>query len=173
MVSAFGTGPKHNSIMDHKVLSVHPATDREAFVSLVKSRCGGPYLWGGQGDHHFDCSGLIMWALEQIRIDIVDMTSESMAARWVGLQTTKAHPGCLTFYGSHGRASHVMVVADVWDQHGKMFTLVGARGGGSDTTDLQTAYDKNAMVSVRRGDYWASRYLFMVDIFDAHGRYRG
>lgn len=159
--------------MNHQVLSTHPIPDRDAFVSLVKSRCGGPYLWGGQGDHHFDCSGLIVWALTQTRIDVADMTSASMATRWVGLQTHKARPGCLAFYGRSGRASHVMVVIDVWDQYGELFTIAGARGGDSGTTDLQTAYDKKAMVSVRRGDYWSSRLMFMVDIFDNRGRFIG
>ena len=158
--------------MDYRVFQTNQISDRDTFVSLVKSRIGAPYLWGGQGDNYFDCSGLIMWGLWKAGIHLKDMTSRAMASRWENLQSTVPHKGCLCFYGRES-VSHVMMVADVWDKLGEMFTLVGARGGTSNTRSLEHAYQNNAMVSCVKGNYWSSRHKFMVDIFNKSGSYIG
>ncbi len=44
--------------------------EREAFVRAAESAIGYKYTWGGQSkDVGFDCSGLIVWALNSIGID--------------------------------------------------------------------------------------------------------
>ncbi|MFP7697106.1 peptidoglycan DD-metalloendopeptidase family protein [Trueperella sp. LYQ143] len=38
----------------------------ETFMRLVESKAGCPYVWGADGPGEFDCSGLIVWGLQQI-----------------------------------------------------------------------------------------------------------
>ena len=38
----------------------------QAALDVAIQKIGAPYVWGGQGPHEFDCSGLIIWAYAQV-----------------------------------------------------------------------------------------------------------
>ena len=147
---------------DDKVLTL-----REQFVDACLSRVGYPYRWGGQDDTHFDCSGLVVWAMKAIGRPIPDTTSAGLYDLY---HTNKCLPdvapiGSLYFYASQkgGSISHVMVVARIWDNCLRI--LIGARGGNSMTTTDRLAYMKGAMVDVVTADYWKSNFVLAVDPF--------
>ncbi|MGV9874266.1 C40 family peptidase, partial [Streptomyces cellulosae] len=63
-----------------------------------------PYVWGANGPHGFDCSGLTQWAYAQAG---VALPRTSQAQRYAGRQVplSEARPGDLVLYRAD--ASHV------------------------------------------------------------------
>lgn len=43
---------------------------QQVLVNFVRSKVGGPYVWGGEGPRGFDCSGIITVAYRQLGISI-------------------------------------------------------------------------------------------------------
>lgn len=116
-------------------------TNRGVFLSRVISAVGAPYLWGGQSQRGYDCSGLIVWALE-----LPDTNSVGLAGMFKEIATDVGREGSLWFYGSRGKISHVMACIRVWPsgQH----VLAGARGGDNSTTSERAAAIRGAFVDV-------------------------
>ncbi|MFD7443433.1 NlpC/P60 family protein [Streptomyces sp. NPDC059909] len=82
-----------------------PASSRAAAaVMAAKGVVGKPYIWGANGPHGFDCSGLTQWAYAQAG---VGLPRTSQAQRYAGRQMplSEARPGDLVTYRSD--ASHV------------------------------------------------------------------
>ncbi|MFJ6630236.1 NlpC/P60 family protein [Streptomyces sp. NPDC091376] len=82
-----------------------PASARAAAaVAAAQSVVGRPYVWGANGPHGFDCSGLTQWSYAQAG---VGLPRTSQAQRYAGLQVplSQARPGDLVTYRSD--ASHV------------------------------------------------------------------
>ena len=75
-------------------------------VRAARSRIGDPYVWGGTGPHSFDCSGLVVWAHQQLGINI-PRTSQDQIAGGHAVARKNLQPGdIVAFYGD---ASHVGV----------------------------------------------------------------
>jgi len=74
------------------------------------TRVGDPYVWGGAGPNDFDCSGLVMWAYEQVGIQLDHFTGD----QWnegEHISKDQLEPGDLVFFFSD--LSHVgMYVGD-------------------------------------------------------------
>jgi cell wall-associated NlpC family hydrolase len=68
------------------------------------TKIGTPYLWGAAGPNAFDCSGLVMWAFQQIG---VSLPRTSAAQSQVGTAVSKSdlRPGDLVFF--YTPVSHV------------------------------------------------------------------
>ncbi|WP_156721898.1 C40 family peptidase [Streptomyces apocyni] len=84
---------------------VAPASGRSASaVSAARQAVGRPYVWGANGPHGFDCSGLTQWAYGQAG---VGLPRTSQAQRVAGRQVPldQAQPGDLVTY--RGDASHI------------------------------------------------------------------
>ncbi|WP_175408755.1 C40 family peptidase [Streptomyces sp. TRM64462] len=73
-------------------------------VEAARSAVGKPYVWGANGPHGFDCSGLMQWSYAQAGVGL-PRTSQGQrnAGRHVSL--SEARPGDLVTYRSD--ASHV------------------------------------------------------------------
>jgi cell wall-associated NlpC family hydrolase len=87
------------------VAAAPPVTERAVDAALDK--VGAPYAMGAAGPGAFDCSGLVMWALQ--RADIAAPHS-SFAQYAMGHQVGRSeiHRGDLVFFDSFGAgASHV------------------------------------------------------------------
>ncbi len=143
---------------------------RDAVIESARLKIGRPYLWGGQTDAGYDCSGFVVDCLLSAGVYLSDMNASGLAKefhhyhKFVGA----AEPGDLLFYGEDGQdPDHVMMVLDVWqntDDGWPMMWLVGARGGDSSTKTMEEAYDRQAFVDVVRGDYWKRRFQFILGI---------
>ena len=68
------------------------------------SRLGYPYIWGAAGPTSFDCSGLMMWAYQQVGISLPHFTV-SQYNSGVHVSRSDLEPGDLVFFGSD--ISHV------------------------------------------------------------------
>jgi peptidoglycan DL-endopeptidase CwlO len=61
------------------------------------TRLGDEYVWGGAGPNDFDCSGLVMWAYEQVGIQLEHFTGD----QWneiVHVPYSELEPGDLVFF---------------------------------------------------------------------------
>lgn len=144
---------------------------RTKFLNAIRKVIGTRYRWGGQSpEDGFDCSGLILWGMNEAGMTVPDMSANGL---WLKYEPQRidmkwAKPGCLMFYGDEdGDIDHVMVVLNVWEYgpHFPLMTLVGARGGDMLTIDAGTAYSKHAFVDTVIGDYWHTRYRGCADPF--------
>ena len=61
------------------------------------SKQGDPYVWGAAGPDQFDCSGLIMWAYEQIGINLPHYTGEQYNSG-EHISQDQLEPGDLVFF---------------------------------------------------------------------------
>ena len=68
------------------------------------SRLGDPYIWGAAGPTSFDCSGLVMWAYQQVGISLPHFTV-SQYNSGVHVARSDLEPGDLVFFFSN--ISHV------------------------------------------------------------------
>lgn len=142
---------------------------RSQFVSVIRSRIGCPYHWGGQGPAVFDCSGLVVWGLQQVGLlsSDTDLSALGLAGRYSKSHTpleAPTKPGELCFYGRDvSMINHVMIVLTTWG-NGRV-VLCGARGGSAGTTTDEKAYSNRAYVDVVTGDYWKGRLILILDPF--------
>ncbi|MGW7368455.1 NlpC/P60 family protein [Streptomyces sp. NPDC054841] len=82
-----------------------PSSSRAAAaLAAARSVVGRPYVWGANGPHSFDCSGLTQWSYAQAG---VGLPRTSQAQRYAGQQVplSEARPGDLVTYRSD--ASHI------------------------------------------------------------------
>jgi cell wall-associated NlpC family hydrolase len=76
----------------------------EQALQAALTREGDPYVWGAAGPSSFDCSGLVMWAYQQVGISLPHYTG----AQWnMGehISRSQLEPGDLVFFFSD--ISHV------------------------------------------------------------------
>lgn len=123
---------------------------REIAVEVLKQNLGIPYKWGGNDPMEgFDCSGLVIEALQSAgKFDRkADTTAHGLSSMFPETEILQA--GVLVFYdwNKDGRADHVEMVALV-DDDGEVYTI-GASGGDSSTTTLNSAITGNAYVKMR------------------------
>lgn len=107
-----------------------------------------PYRWTGDDPMAgFDCSGLVQELLAILNLDPPgDQTAQQLMEYFKehGIESlSPSHEtGCLAFYGSNGKATHV---AMFYDEH----TILEAGGGGSKTLTIQDAIAQNAYTRLR------------------------
>jgi peptidoglycan DL-endopeptidase CwlO len=68
------------------------------------SKLGDPYVWGAAGPSEFDCSGLVMWAYQQVGISLPHYTGYQWNSG-VHVSRNDLQPGDLVFFFSN--ISHV------------------------------------------------------------------
>jgi cell wall-associated NlpC family hydrolase len=68
-------------------------------VWYAEKKLGCPYVWAAAGPNSFDCSGLVMWAYEQVGIHLNHYSRDQINE---GKRVSKANlePGDLVFFGS-------------------------------------------------------------------------
>lgn len=138
-----------------------PSNWRGAFLAAARARLGTPYQWGGgHGDGMswgLDCSGLVLQAAKAAGLVLPPgaTTADTMWRTFRRVQTPE--PGDLAFYGSGGKAQHVVIVTS-WD--GTKAATIGANGGDQTTTTPAAAAAKNARVD-ERPDHRAIRKDFL------------
>ncbi|MEV6795697.1 C40 family peptidase [Streptomyces sp. NPDC051320] len=86
-------------------LGALPVSGRAAAAVLAaRGAVGRPYVWGANGPHGFDCSGLMQWAYAQAGVALPRTSQEQ---RYAGrrIPLSQARPGDLVVYRSD--AGHV------------------------------------------------------------------
>lgn len=73
-------------------------------LRFALGRQGDPYVWGAAGPGAFDCSGLVMWAYEQIGIQLPHYTGYQWNSG-VHISRSELQPGDLVFF--YADISHV------------------------------------------------------------------
>ena len=101
--------------------------ERMAAVASVRTRLGMPYRWGGSGEVDVDCSGLVQRAFADAQIEpgasaypgTVRRNAHQLYTTLRGITAGAEHPlpGDLAFYGRAGRATHVVLVAEIGVNH--------------------------------------------------------
>lgn len=121
----------------------------DTFVAAARRKLGTPYQWGGghsPGTWGLDCSGLVIVAAKEAGIPLGAYipTADGM---WRNLpEVSDPSPGDLAFYGSGGKAQHVVIVLE-----GTPLRTIGANGGDSTTTTPERAQEQGAAVSEKTG----------------------
>lgn len=124
------------------------SAQRALFMRTVLENVGAPYVWGGKGAvvapyglRAFDCSGLVTYAYLKAGGPDWRLThnTDKLWAECKAVESPRA--GTLCLYGKAGDPSHVMI----WVAEG---VVVGASGGGSNTTSIGLAQDVGARVKV-------------------------
>jgi cell wall-associated NlpC family hydrolase len=84
-----------------------PGNNTSALQAAL-TRVGAPYVWGATGPSAFDCSGLVVWAYQQIGKPL-PRTSQAQAQVGASVDRDDLQPGdIVTFYSD---ASHVGIYA--------------------------------------------------------------
>lgn len=123
---------------------------RDLGLEVLKRNLGLPYRWGGNDPMYgFDCSGLMIEVLKSVGIveRNFDTTSDGLSRLFP--ETDILQPGVMVYWDwdKDGKVDHVEMIASV-DDNGEIYT-VGASGGGSATTSLDSAAASDAYVKVR------------------------
>jgi len=128
---------------------------RELALDIWKALLWKPYLWGGNDPMSgFDCSGLVIEGLKSVGLlpREGDWSAHALARerfpapRYPRLADSMLQPGCLVFWGSAERLTHVEIV---FARAEGVLVTIGASGGGSKTTDLDAAKAQDAYVKLR------------------------
>ncbi|MBV9923387.1 MAG: C40 family peptidase [Pseudonocardia sp.] len=77
-------------------------------LGLAKSKLGKPYVWGAAGPNAFDCSGLIVWAYEQMGVSLPH-SSATLSTLGTPVSRAALQPGDLVFF--YSPVSHVGIYA--------------------------------------------------------------
>jgi cell wall-associated NlpC family hydrolase len=86
----------------------------EGFISVLQAQLGKPYVLGGNGPDHFDCSGLVYYSLKRMGISIGRMNANGYAnyTGWERIDgKDNLQRGDLLFFynDSHNYISHTAV----------------------------------------------------------------
>lgn len=112
---------------------------RAEYVAAAKALQGTAYIWGGKQPPGLDCSGLVTWILYALGGPDPRQTHNSDKL-WLDLPAIAIpEAGDLAFYGAHDDPSHVVVCLGDGG-------IIGANGGGRDTTSVEIAHNQRAFV---------------------------
>lgn len=78
-----------------------PGSGASGAVQAAESRVGDWYQWGATGPNTFDCSGLVMWAYEQVGISLPHY-SGSQYDDTTHIPMSDLQPGDLVFFSNPG-----------------------------------------------------------------------
>lgn len=78
-------------------------------LAAAESKLGTPYEWGATGPSAFDCSGLMVWAFEQVGVDLPRTSSAQAQADGESVSKSDLKPGDIVFF--YSPVSHVGIYA--------------------------------------------------------------
>ncbi|MFD3941852.1 C40 family peptidase [Streptomyces sp. NPDC058579] len=82
----------------------------EAAIAYAMNHLGDPYVWGGNGPHGWDCSGLVKAAYQSAGISL-PRVADSQYRATTPISRSELRRGDLVFWSSNGRASGIHHVA--------------------------------------------------------------
>jgi len=124
------------------VFSASPPASASDAVDFAAGLIGRPYVWGAEGPHSFDCSGLTQYVFQRFGIDL---PRRAISQSRVGDRTRSLRRGDLVFFST--------------DPGDSLVTHVGIYEGRGMMIDASKRHGR-----VRRDDlndeYWEDRFLF-------------
>ena len=81
-------------------------------VDAARQAIGSPYVWGASGPNAFDCSGLVVWAYQQIGISLPH-SSQALAVGGEPVDRNDIQPGDVVTY--YPGATHAAIAVDAND----------------------------------------------------------
>ena len=90
-------------------MSASAATLRDSLVALARAQVGTRYVFGGTSpDRGFDCSGLIKYLAQALKLDVPRTAAEqSRVGSAVDRDQSRLRPGDLLTFGTGKRVSHI------------------------------------------------------------------
>ncbi|WP_224390854.1 C40 family peptidase [Pseudonocardia sp. ICBG1293] len=85
------------------------SSDGAQALAQAKQQLGKPYKWGATGPSAFDCSGLMVWAFEQIGVDLPRTSSAQSQMDGTPVSKSQLKPGDMVFF--YSPVSHVGIYA--------------------------------------------------------------
>ncbi|MFB7054126.1 C40 family peptidase [Streptomyces vinaceus] len=82
----------------------------EGAVAFAMNHLGDPYVWGGDGPHGWDCSGLVKAAYRSAGINLPRVADDQYRAT-TPISRSELRRGDLVFWSGNGRASGIHHVA--------------------------------------------------------------
>lgn len=76
---------------------VHESTINKRVVRQAMRHLGGKYVWGAEGPHHFDCSGLVQYSYRHAGMTVPRVARDQFRAAHK-IPESRAVPGDLVFY---------------------------------------------------------------------------
>lgn len=117
---------------------------RGEFIKNVLSQKGKQYVWGASGPDTFDCSGLIMWALEQVGIKFPHYTGDQWN-QTEHISENDARKGDLVFFGNNA-SRHV----GMFTKKGEMFNAAAPDAFGIGNGIGYSSYDASDLFGFGR-----------------------
>jgi cell wall-associated NlpC family hydrolase len=120
-------------------------SDKECAIKIAWKMWGMPYIWGGDDPiAGFDCSGMVIEILKSVgKLPREgDWTAHSLYKMFQSKLVTMPHAGCLVFWGTYEKVTHVEMMIDD-------LRTIGASGGGRRTQTEKDAITQNAYVKIR------------------------
>ncbi|MCX5379901.1 C40 family peptidase [Streptomyces sp. NBC_00091] len=117
----------------------------EAAISFANGHLGDPYVWGGNGPHGWDCSGLVQAAYRNAGISLPRVADDQYRAT-TPISRSELRRGDLVFWSSNGSASGIHHVAIYLD--GDRY-LEAPRPGRNVRVSTFTNYNPNMYGRVR------------------------
>ncbi|MBV7362984.1 C40 family peptidase [Actinomycetaceae bacterium TAE3-ERU4] len=126
--------------------SLPAASGSSGAIAWARTKIGIPYLWGGDSDAGYDCSGLVQGAW---RSQGVYLPHSSRRQYWSGTHVSyeNAKPGDLLFWSSNGSSGGIFHVA-IYTGNGRM---IEAPYPGASVTETSVRYRKLMPNVVRLG----------------------
>ncbi|MET8626907.1 NlpC/P60 family protein [Kitasatospora sp. NPDC004669] len=106
-----GSGSSAGSSSSPVVKPAAPGSSHgAAALAAAAGKVGSPYVWGATGPGSFDCSGLMVWAFNQVGVSLPRTSQEQAGAGTrIGSDISQAQPGDLLIFFSD--AHHVGIYA--------------------------------------------------------------
>ncbi len=144
----FKAGPSGNS----ETSSSSTSSTRNQIVDYAKTFQGIYYQWGGnypQGSSYgLDCSHYTYQVFKKFGLMNSYMVSADQANYVTKISRNELKPGDLVFYKSKSSDKVVHVAIYIGNDQ-----IIGANGGDSSVTSIETAKKKNAKVKIQSIDY--------------------
>ncbi|HEY4346269.1 MAG TPA: NlpC/P60 family protein [Gaiellaceae bacterium] len=81
--------------------AVIPPPSHSGVVGVAMGYIGTPYVWAGASPGGFDCSGLVMYAYQQVGVSLPH-SSYAMASDGVAVSKDQLQPGDIVFFDGNG-----------------------------------------------------------------------
>ncbi|SFO29410.1 Cell wall-associated hydrolase, NlpC family [Pseudonocardia ammonioxydans] len=107
--SGSGDGAGTGSVAGDPVTDHSGSANGLQALAAAKSKLGTPYQWGATGPSAFDCSGLMVWAFEQVGVDLPRTSKAQAQTDGESVSKGDLKPGDMVFF--YSPVSHVGIYA--------------------------------------------------------------
>ena len=133
------------SVTQNKSMGSTEKKYRDYIIKVAKSKIGTPYVWGGENNSGFDCSGLVYVSFKEMNIELPRRSSDQAGyGKEVNVENVKI--GDLIFFNTSGNSiSHVGIVESI--NHNGAINFV------------HSSTSKGVVISSLDDNYWKARFV--------------